>query len=253
MKWIFLAAALLFSNILTAQVVNIESQRMHTDSVRRSGEFNFDYSHTNINSKTLSVLNSTLSLQQKSKDLKSIWLILGSANISKAKDEDFENASFFHLRFNRKIAKPLRWEVFTQVQSNLPIGIRLRYLAGTGPRFKLISNKNFNLYLGSLYMYELEKTIDSAKHIQHFNRNSSYLSFSFAFPSINAELVSTTYYQPNFADISDFRVFTENRLELSITKKLKALTSFNYFYDSRPPLGINNYTTSFDQGFGWRF
>ena len=253
MKLLCIAMLIFFINPLQAQVVNIESQRMHTDSVRRSGEFNFDYSHTNINDKSLTVFNGVLSLQQKSKNLKNIWLILGSADISKAKNEDFEDASFLHLRFNHKLTKHLRWEIFTQLQSNLPIGVRLRYLAGTGPRFKLISSTNFNLYFGSLYMYELEKTTDSIKSVRHFNRNSSYCSFSFAFPKIHAELVSTTYYQPNFANINDYRIFTENRLEFAITKKLKALTSFNYFYDSRPPSGINNYTTSFDQGFGWRF
>ena len=239
--------------VIAGQVVNIESQRMHTDSLRRNGEFNFDYSYSNVNSSALSILNSSLSLQQKSKDLKSIWLILGSANISKAKTQDFQNATFFHLRFNRKLSKAIRWEAFTQIQSNLPIGIRYRYLAGTGPRFKIISTDHFNLYLGTLYMYEFEKTSDSVQNKKQFHRASNYCSFTIAFPNVNGEIISTTYFQPDLGNFADHRIFTENRLVFSITKKLKALTTFNYFFDSRPPKGINNYTTGFAQGFGWKF
>jgi hypothetical protein len=239
--------------VCNAQVVNIESQRIHTDSVRRGGEFNFNYSYSNVNSKSLSIFDGSLSLQQKSKDLKTIWLILGNLELSKAKNEDFENASFLHLRYNRKINPWLRWEVFTQVQSNLPIGVRVRYLAGTGPRFKLITSTNFNLYFGSLYMYEREKITDSVILKKTFNRNSSYLSFSINLPPVKGEIISTTYYQPSLANFSNYRIYTENRLSFSITKRFRTQTTFRYFFDSRPPKGINNYTTAFDQGFALRF
>ena len=253
MKYLVLSCLLIISGISNAQVVNIEAQRMHTDSVRRSGELNFDYSYSNVNNKSLSVFNSSLSLQQKSKDLKTIWLILGSAELSKAQGEDFENASFLHLRYNRKLNKFVRWEVFTQIQSNLPIGVRFRYLAGTGPRFKLLSSPQFNLYLGTLYMYEYEKIVGTDIKHKQFNRSSSYCSFSFSFPQVRGEIVSTTYYQPSLANFSDFRIFTENRLEFGISKRLKTQTTFRYFFDSEPPTGYNNYTLAFDQGFGWRF
>ncbi len=253
MKYFLLPILILLCFHSGAQVVNIESQRMHTDSVRRSGEFNFDYSYSNVNSKSLSIFNSSLSLQQKSKDLKTIWLILGSAELSKAKNDDFENASFLHLRYNRKLNPFIRWEVFTQIQSNLPIGVRFRYLAGTGPRFKLLSSKNFNLYLGTLYMYEYEKIVGTAITHKQFNRSSSYCSFSFMFPQVHGEIISTTYYQPSLANFSDFRIFTENRLEFGLSKRLKMQTTFRYFFDSEPPKGYNNYTVAFDQGFGWKF
>ncbi len=253
MKWLPCLCMLFFTLSTRAQLVNIESQRIHSDSVRQSGEFNFDYSYSNVNSKPISVFNSALSLQQKSKNLKTTWLILGSAETSKAKGEDFENASFLHFRVSHKLNKWLRWEAFNQVQANLPIGLRFRYLAGTGPRFKVFANKNFNLYLGTVYMYEYDKMNDSVTIRRHLGRSSSYYSFALSIPAIKADLTSTTYFQPRFSDFNDFRVLTENRLEFSITKKLKSQTTFRYFYDSRPAKGINNFITAFDQGFGWKF
>jgi Protein of unknown function, DUF481 len=250
MKIVFLIFTVLCFSA-KAQLVNIEARRIHNDSVQQAGEFNFDYSYSDVNNKKLTVFNSALTLQQKSKNLKNYVLLLASAELSKAKGEDLENSSFLHLRYNHKINKILRWEVFTQLQSNLPIGVRLRYLTGTGPRFKLSNNSHFNFYLGSLYMFEYEKTTGGQKTTGH--RNSSYVSFSVDVPAVKAELVSTTYFQPLFADFRDYRILSENRLDFNITKKIKVQTSFRYFFDSRPPEGINNYTVAFEQGFGWRF
>ncbi len=244
-----LFAVLCFS--AKAQLVNIEARRIHSDSVRRAGEFNFDYSYSDVNNKKLTVFNTALVLQQKSKNLKDYLLLLANAELSKARKEDFENAAFLHLRFNHKFGKLLRWEAFTQLQSNLPIGIKIRYLSGTGPRLKLLSNRFINVYAGCLYMLEYEKTTGGTNTTGH--RNSTYISFSAEIPGIRAELISTTYFQPLFASLQDHRILSENRLDFYITKRFKVQTSFRYFFDSKPPEGINNQTVSFKQGFGWKF
>jgi Protein of unknown function, DUF481 len=234
-----------------AQLVNIEARRIHSDSVRRAGEFNFDYSYSDVNNKKLTVFNTALVLQQKSKDFKKYLLLLANAELSKARREDFENAAFLHLRFNHKYGRLLRWEAFTQLQSNLPIGIKLRFLTGTGPRLKLLSTSFIHVYAGCLYMLEEEKTTTGISTTSH--RNSSYVSFSADIPGVKAELISTTYFQPLFASLQDYRILSENRLDFYITRRFKAQTSFRYFFDSRPPEGINNQTVSFRQGFGWKF
>jgi hypothetical protein len=248
------AALLVFTLInfsAKAQLVNIEAKRIHSDSTRRVGELNADMRYTAVNQKTLTVFKSALLLQQKSKNYKSYLLVLASAELSKTKAQEFENAGFLHIRYNQKMAKHIRWEVFTQLQSNLPIGVRQRWLAGTGPRFKLAATQTFAAYMGSLYMFEYEKAIAGVNTVAH--RSSSYLSFSLEIPAIKTELVSTAYYQPLFANFKDYRILSENRLNFNITKKFKVQTSFKYFFDSRPPQGINNYTIAFDQGFGWKF
>jgi Protein of unknown function, DUF481 len=250
MKAIFLLLSVIYFSA-KAQLVNIEARRIHSDSIRQAGEFNFDYSYSDVNKKKLTVFNTSLVLQQKSKNLKNYLLLLANAELSKARNENFENAAFLHLRFNHKFSKLLRWEAFAQLQSNLPIGIKIRYLTGTGPRLKLLNYSFIHLYLGSLYMLEYEKTTSGVNTTGH--RNSSYVSFSVDIPQVKAELISTTYFQPLFANLQDYRILSENRLDFYITKRFKVQTSFRYFFDSRPPEGINNYTLAFKQGFGWRF
>ena len=98
------------------------------------------------------VLNQTqiLNLDTYHESLDSIRLI----NFLKTKDEDLNNAGFLHFRYNYKLKKNwVRWEAFTQVQFNKANGLRLRFLIGTGPRFKLIQKEKFKTYIGALYMY----------------------------------------------------------------------------------------------------
>jgi Protein of unknown function, DUF481 len=251
MKVLLLLIMILGSAKANAQLVNIESRRIHNDSVQRTGEFNFNFSYRDINKKTFSVLSSNLMLQLKSKDLNSYWLFLAAADISKAGNSNFENSHFLHLRHNQKLGKRLRWETFAQFQRNLPIGIRWRYLVGTGPRFKLLNSHFLHLYAGLLYMYEYEGAVNNIDF--KGSRNSSYASFTIHIPAIKMEMTSTTYYQPLLKNFNDYRILSENRLLFNITKKFKVQTSFRYYFDSRPPAGINGYTIALEQGFGVSF
>lgn len=234
-----------------AQLVNIESRRIHNDSVRRAGEFNFNFSYRDINNKTFSVLSSNLMLQVKSKNFNSYWLFLAAADISKAGSNSFENSHFLHLRYNQKWGKTVRWEAFGQFQRNLPIGIQWRYLLGTGPRFKLVGSHLLHLYAGVLYMYDYEGTTN---HVQSKgSRNSSYASFTLQVPAIKMEMTGTTYYQPLLQNFKDYRILSENRLVFNVTKKFKVQTSFRYYFDSRPPTGFVAHTIALEQGFGISF
>jgi hypothetical protein len=248
---LWLLGACFMASAAKAQLVNIEARRLHSDSVRRMGEYNLNFSYRNINQKTFSVLGSNLVLQLKSKNFADYWLLLASADISKAGGRDFDNSAFLHLRYNHKMNGWLRWEAFQQYQRSLPIGIRWRYLAGTGPRFKLLGNATLHCYVGLLYMYEYEGTTEGARFSG--GRSSSYATFTLHLPAIKMELTSTTYYQPLLRQFADYRILSENRLLFDITKKLKIQTSLRYFFDSRPPTGFSGYTLALEQGFGLRF
>jgi Protein of unknown function, DUF481 len=251
MKQVLLFMVILGCAKANAQLVNIESRRIHNDSVRRTGEFNFNFSYRDINKKTFSVLSSNLVLQLKSKSLRSYWLFLASADVSKAGNNNFENSHFLHLRYNQKLGKKVRWEAFAQFQRNLPIGIRWRYLVGTGPRFKLINSDFLHGYVGLLYMYEYEGAVNNGQF--KGSRNSSYASFTVQVAPIKMEMTSTTYYQPLLLNFKDYRILSENRLVFHITKKFKVQTSFRYYFDSRPPTGITGYTIALEQGFALSF
>ncbi len=217
--------------ILNAQLVNIESQRMQVDSVRfvLKSDLLFDYS--NNNGDYLSQFTGNISTQLKSKDLKRIYMFIGSYNTERSKDQDFQKSYFLHLRLNQKITNVFRFEVFLQDQYNAILNINRRKLFGAGLRLKFLSTPAVKAYLGNAYMYEHEKIDDS--DIEYYNnRNSTYVSFTINFPKSNVNITETLYFQPKYNDLGNHRVFQQLQAQFPINKVLSFTTQFTYFYNS---------------------
>jgi len=230
--------ACLFIGKISAQIVNIESNRYTTDTTGWKGNYEMGFAFGKQQEKYFAFSN-TAHVQYKSK--KSLYLILGSVDLLKSTSKQLVNSGFFHLRYNYKIRNWLRWEAFTQVQYNKLVGIRMRYLLGTGPRFKVVQVEKFKTYIGTLYMLEYEINNDKTKKLLQ-GRFSSYLSFSFR-PIKTVEIVSTTYYQPLFSELKDYRISTENSLNFRFHKMLSFGINYRLNFDSRPPEGAKTNLT----------
>lgn len=237
MRWLkYIFIILLFSGKLSAQIVNIESKRYATDTTGWKGDYNLGFTFGKQQEKYFAFSNSA-HVQYKSK--KSLYLILGNIDLLKSTSKQLVNSGFFHFRYNYKIRNWLRWEAFTQVQYNKLIGIRMRYLLATGPRFKVVQIEKFKTYIGTSYMLEYEMNTDKTQKLLQ-GRFSSYLSFSFS-PINTIEIVSTTYYQPLFSVLKDYRISTENALLFRFHKLLSYGINFKLNYDSRPPEGATTH------------
>jgi hypothetical protein len=233
MKNLLLLFGFLFIYRLTdAQIVNIEGERYTTDTTGWRGNYNLGFTFGKQKVKYFAFSN-TAHVQYKS--AKSLYLLLGSVDLLKTSNEEFVNSGFFHFRYNYKIRNWLRWEAFTQIQYNKLNGIRLRYLLGTGPRFKVVQIEKFKTYIGTLYMMEYEVNKDRTQKLLQ-GRFSGYLSFSFR-PIKTVEIVSTTYYQPKFEDMKDYRISTDNSLSFRFHKLLSFGINYRLNFDSRPPKG----------------
>lgn len=231
----------LFSNILTillapclffgvyAQLVNIESKRMQTDSVRfvLTGDLLFNY--TENNDEYVLQVGSNLTTQFKSKDLKKIYFIVGDYNLVKSQEQDFQNSWFFHARYNQELSDLLRLEAFIQNQSNTRLTVTNRNLVGTGIRLKLISQDFTRVYFGNSYMYEIE-TIESISEKFYNHRNSSYLSINRSFEKLNLDITGTLYFQPLYRDLSDHRVLAQLKAGVPLTNTISLSALYNYFY-----------------------
>ena len=215
-----------------AQIVNIEGERYTTDTTGWRGNYNLGFTFGKQKVKYFAFSN-TAHVQYKS--TKSLYLILGNVDLLKSENQEFVNSGFFHLRYNYKIRNWLRWEAFTQIQYNKLNGIRLRYLLGTGPRFKVVQVEKFKTYIGTLYMLEYEVNTDKTQKLIQ-GRFSGYLSFSFR-PIKTVEIVSTTYYQPRIDAIKDFRISTDNSLSFRFHRLLSFGINYRLNFDSRPPEG----------------
>ncbi len=232
------------------QIVNIERKRISADSTGFLGEGYLNFSGAKTTKAILS-LGTGILLEYKSKSTNDLWLFISDINLVSAEKEKFTNNGFGHLRYNRKIGKAIRWEVFTQIQYNSLTKIDKRALAGTGLRFKMTQYENARFYLGIAVMYEYEELIEP-RVFHHDQRMSSYLSFTLL-PEETVSFSSTTYVQPLIKDFSDYRIHTENTLDLDITKKLSFIATVKYSYDTRPPDGVPLNTYSFSNGIKIRF
>lgn len=250
LRFIVPALFLLCSTVIDAQIVNIERQRIATDTTGWFGTAVASFSGSKSTKSILSVASTTL-LEYKSRSTKDLWLLITELSLVKSASEKFSNSGFGHLRYNRKLGGAVRWEIFTQIQYNSLTKIDKRILIGTGPRFKLTPYENAKFYWGVAYMYEYEELLDPLVYNKD-HRASSYFSFTLT-PTETVSLISTTYVQPLLEDARDYRLSNESTLVLGITKKLNLNATFKYAYDSRPPEGVPLNTYSFSNGIELEF
>lgn len=225
-----------------AQIVNIERARMQSDTTGWMGNAGASLSLTKNTDKIFST-SLDAHLQYKSK--RSLYLFLGNYGFLKAAARKLIDNTFFHIRYNYKIDDLIRWEVFTQLQQNAITGIQSRFLAGTGPRFKLASTNFIRLYAGVLVMYEREKETTAGNIVHENLRNSSYISFTIT-PNKQVEIVSTSFFQPVLDNWRDHRFLNQASLRVRAGKRLGIRINWNYLYDSYPVSIIPpvNYTLS---------
>lgn len=239
----------LLTNVSSAQIVNIEKARMQSDTTGWMGNAGASMALVK-NTQQVFTADANAHIQYKSK--KSLYLILASYGFLKGGNNKLIDNTFIHLRYNVKLNKIIRWEVFTQVQNNVITKIKSRYLLGTGPRFKILSTKLIRLYAASLIMYEHEKEIDSARTVHNDIRSSSYISFSIT-PNEFVEIVSTSFFQPRLNNLNDYRILNQSSVKVKAAKKLSISLNWNYLNDNYPVAGIPSVNYSFSTGLEYDF
>jgi len=221
-----------FSN---AQVVNIEQERLKTDTTGWAGDAKISFQLMK-STKQLTDIGTQLHLQFKTK--RSLYLALSDFSFVKAGKDEYANNGFLHLRYNYKINDWYTIEAFTQAQFNKILDVNFRGLLGAGPRFKIIKTKSFRFYAAWMYMYEYEEINDIAK-IDRNHRINSYVSLTWKLNKL-LSLVNTTYYQPKINQFDDFKISSQTDFKIKISDKFAFSMAYNYYYDSKPPVGVVN-------------
>ena len=239
-KFIIAICCFVLTTVVKSQIVNIESARMQSDTVGWMGGAGAAVALTQNTAKIFST-DLEAYLQYKTSNDKGLWLILGNYNFLKVDGSQIISNGFSHLRYNRKVNEWLRWEIFGQYQNNGITQIDSRILIGTGPRFKLVKNKIFRLYAASLFMLEREKERTNPVIKHEDLRSSSYISFTFT-PTENMELISTTFFQPLFKKLSDYRILNQITFRVKATKHFSLSLKWHYIHD-RFPAGTAPRTT----------
>jgi hypothetical protein len=248
MKKLFLAAIMFVPLLSVAQIVNIENSRMQSDTVGWLGGGGLAVSLTK-NTQQIIGAEAEAHLQYKtSRDL-GLWLILADINYLKVGKQEVVANQFVHLRYNYKLSEHIRWEVFGQFQNNNITQIDSRVLFGTGPRFKIVKNSKLRLYAATLAMFEREKEKTIPVIIHNDIRSSSYASFTWT-PTSTFEIISTTFFQPLFKKLSDYRILNQLVLKAKMSRHFSLSVKWNYLHDRFPagnaPRTTYNLSTGID-------
>lgn len=248
-----LILAILLPVLVSAQLVNIESKRIQTDSVRFTLHGDFSFNHTNNDGNQVNQIDAAITTQLKSKDLQMIYFFLGNYGLIDSGEANLQNIWFLHGRFNYKFTRLplLRLETFIQGQYNQLLIVEQRNLIGAGLRVKWVDKKRFTGYAGNSYMYEVEYS-DRAGTTNYNHRNSTYLTLSYAAKSGKFSVTNTFYFQPLYRDLSDYRILEQFRLDIPLSKWLSVFTVYNYYFDSNTPLNTTEYTSNLNFGAGIR-
>jgi len=238
-----------------AQVVNVEQERIKSDTTGIAGTTQVAFQYMKNKSEVFNI-EGDIHLQYKTN--KSLFLILTDYTFSKAAGADYANAGTQHIRYNYKIKPWLYPEVFTQAQFNRMLNVKFRWLIGAGPRFTLIKTKTLNtanigelrMYTGILYMYEYEELTNSVYNRDH--RVSSYVSLSCRLGK-NISVINTTYYQPKINQFKDYRLSSQTDLKIVFSKHFAFKVSYFYFFDAFPALDAPKETQNLSNALSFEF
>lgn len=229
-------------------IVNIENSRIQTDTTGWKGNAGTSFSYTK-NVREILNINASMHLQYKTE--KDLYLLLANYNLLTSFNQNLLNNMFYHFRYNRKLGKVVRWEAFTQWQQNKINNIDLRAVIGTGPRCKLHESKSLKVYAAALTMYEHE--VDKSPNVT-FNdiRSDNYLTFTFR-PNAVFDVTSTTFYQPLYHKLKDYRILNQIVFHIRATKHFSISTIWDYSYDAFPPEGTPKVNFLVTNGFQYTF
>jgi hypothetical protein len=228
----------------------------------------------NLAKNTKNIFNINTRVGAGYNDGANLWMIISNLNFTKIEGEEFANSGSQHFRYNRKISDKTKLEVFAQGQYDQISKIKFRGLVGLGPRFKLSKDYEDDednkprIYLGTLIMYEYEKSSEADASLIHKDiRSSNYLSFTLPFNGI--KIISTTYFQPKINLLKDYRVFSDLSVDIKFPKKetdentedepksfwekLSFNISFSYNYDAFPVSTIPKTQYSLTNGIRYDF
>ncbi|SME95855.1 DUF481 domain-containing protein [Pseudobacteriovorax antillogorgiicola] len=165
----------------------------------------------------------------------------------------YEDNKFYHLRYRYHILPWLDWELFAQTDSDEFRGLSQRRLYGTGPRFGYEGDM-YQAYFGLLYMKESEEYLDRVEidRDQDNDRLSSYLSLKAKWDD-RLTFFSTTYYQPLIEDQDDYRLASNNGINIAISDMLSYEVTLKILFDSNPPSGIERQDRTLKNGLTFQF
>ena len=131
--------------------------------------------------------------------------------------------------------------------------MNLRTLIGGGYRFRLFEKgDSYQGRLGLGVFYSREEINDTGNTVDEVNRLNSYFTFLYKIKE-GLNFLTTSYYQPDVDQFSDYRLLEQLSLEFNLAKGLLYFVTIDISYDSDPVVGLEKNDTSYKSGIKYRF
>lgn len=231
-----LLATSIYTDLVLCQIVNIESQTQGEIAEGLSGEIELSSDSKSGNTE-VNIVAADLNIFFRHRNHLGIFLF--ERDFGEQQGVRFSDSTFVHGRYRYQLSNNWWWEVFSQADRNDFKRRKLRTIVGSGPRWRIIGNGNFNLTIGSAPMWEKEEyTEQDGKNPE---RELIRLSNSiFAGYRLNESVIAdlTLYWQPDPKDVKNFRALLESSLRFRLLDHLSYRISLKQVRDSRPPEGV---------------
>lgn len=239
----------LFSSFSVHSIVNIEKVDVDSKAGPFQGELDFKISGASGNSDNFS---SSLGSRFQWNDISTQFVVF-KYNYAKSFDVTSKDSTFMHYRFIVNPKSFITTEYFLQAEDNEFKLLNLRTLIGGGYRFRLFEQGD--LYQGRLGLgvfYSREENNDVDNTIDETNRFNGYFTFLYKIKK-GLNFLTTSYYQPDVDQFSDYRLLEQLSLEFNLAKSLLYFVTIDISYDSDPVVGLKKNDTSYKSGIKYRF
>lgn len=235
-----------------SQIISLDERRSKNPVRGFQGELSYSLNFTH-NNKDIIQNGSRVKLQYN--DSLNTYMVFGDIVLDQVDREKNINKGNFGIIYNFMVPeKFISAEAIYQYDYNDIKKLKYRNILGGGPRFKIASSSKFNLSLVAytIYLNELYENSSTVKNRKSLVKFSSLLSFSWQL-SENAHLRHSTYYEPDYSDPQDYRIWSESRLKINIRKNFSFNLFFKIDYDSVTPRGVDNLYYTVNNSFNYSF
>lgn len=263
MKKQILLFSIFYISQTNAQIINI-------DKVDTS-----EYAHKTVVSGNISLglegdkqqqllLDATNTADMQLQHFKELFILSGSYRFTYNGPQDILNAGYAHLRWRHAYKNTFNPEVYTQYQWDNKRGILYRFVTGTNMRYNYWHKKMWEISLATGLMYEEERWsfagVDTANIPPNAsNIQSNHLKSSNYFrwegkTSEKSTVSVVIFYQAPFSDFFHaYRISSNIRFGVDVSKHFAFGLAFNSLYDSKPIVPINHFYYSFSNNLAYQF
>lgn len=237
-KSAYLLILIFCSHTLSAQIVSLDERRTKNPKQGVQGDLQLILNFTDNDKQ---VLHSGTKLNLQLNDSLNTYMFYSDVRLSRTDGVNDINSGSFGAIFNHKAEdRVISAEGLMQYQYDGSKKLKHRYIVGGGPRWKMINRDGLKLSLVAYTIYfneKYESTVDSQKSMAKF---STMLSF-YTKLSETTSIKHNTYYEPDYANPSDYRIESQTTFQAKFNKKFSYRMHVRLNYVSMVPTGVDNF------------